>query len=211
MRRKEEVKRKRIIASMRSLILKKGYRNISIEDITNEAGIAKGSFYTYFLNKSLVINCILEDIILKIKNRNSFEKYPNLIKRIEDIVKERIDLNEEEIEDNLILISLSRNMASLDKSTLELLKIVDEIVIDEMENMMIDYSEDIKIKKEERRLYSKMFNGIIDNYKDLVFYLSEKDKDFNSDLESIKMQYKSKDFNRNIEIITDSIFKILTY
>ena len=44
-------KRELIVFSVKNLILEKGYSNISVEDITKNLGIAKGSFYTYFKSK----------------------------------------------------------------------------------------------------------------------------------------------------------------
>ena len=43
---REVGKKELIVSSAKKVILEKGYKNISVEDITNEAGIAKGSFYT---------------------------------------------------------------------------------------------------------------------------------------------------------------------
>ena len=44
-------KKKEIIKGVKTLVLKKGYNNVSVEDITTYIGIAKGSFYTYFKSK----------------------------------------------------------------------------------------------------------------------------------------------------------------
>ncbi len=45
-----ETKRKLLLAAEK-LISEKGFDNISVEDITHEAGVAKGTFYTYFKRK----------------------------------------------------------------------------------------------------------------------------------------------------------------
>lgn len=67
MEMREVGKKELIVSSAKKVILEKGYKNISVEDITNEAGIAKGSFYTYFKSKNLVIDYILEEVIAKRK------------------------------------------------------------------------------------------------------------------------------------------------
>ena len=54
-------KKKEIIKGVKTLVLKKGYNNVSVEDITTYIGIAKGSFYTYFKSKNSLINYILEE------------------------------------------------------------------------------------------------------------------------------------------------------
>jgi AcrR family transcriptional regulator len=73
MEMREVGKKELIVSSAKKVILEKGYKNISVEDITNEAGIAKGSFYTYFKSKNLVIDYILEEVIAK--RKNDFRKY----------------------------------------------------------------------------------------------------------------------------------------
>lgn len=47
--------RAKIIAAAEKLIAEKGFDAVQIIDITNEAGVGKGSFYTYFKRKEDVI------------------------------------------------------------------------------------------------------------------------------------------------------------
>ena len=48
--------RKKIIDAAEKLISEKGFDAVQIIDITNEAGVAKGSFYTYFKRKEDVVS-----------------------------------------------------------------------------------------------------------------------------------------------------------
>lgn len=50
--------KRKLIASALELIKRNGFNAINVEDITREAGVAKGTFYTYFKRK--------EDIVLEI-------------------------------------------------------------------------------------------------------------------------------------------------
>ena len=50
--------RRKLITAGLELIKEKGFDAINVEDITRKAGVAKGSFYTYFKRK--------EDIVLDI-------------------------------------------------------------------------------------------------------------------------------------------------
>ncbi len=43
--------RKKLLEVGTKLINEKGFQNISVEDITNAAGVSKGTFYTYFKRK----------------------------------------------------------------------------------------------------------------------------------------------------------------
>ena len=53
--------RKKLITAARDLIYNKGIENISIQDVTEAAGLATGSFYNYFENKNAIIQAIIED------------------------------------------------------------------------------------------------------------------------------------------------------
>ena len=204
-------KKQLIVASTKKLILERGYKNISVEDITNDAGIAKGSFYTYFKSKNLVIDYILEEIISDIKREFIIDRRNSLEKTIKKIVYERIILDDEKLKENLVLVNLFRNIASLDEKTLLLLREIEKITIGKMEKIIIAYSKNLRIEEKDIKFYSKILNSIISNYKTFTLFFSEKDKQFISDIEEVKKKYISRDFERNIEIIAKSILKILTY
>ncbi len=204
-------KRELIVSSAKKVILEKGYKNISVEDITNEAGIAKGSFYTYFKSKNLVIDYILEEVIAKRKNEFKLDKRKSLENTIKSLVRTRIKLDDEKLKENLVLVNLFRNVASLDEKTLMLLKELEKVIIERMESIILAYPKEIKIEKKDIKFYSKMLNNIISNYKTFTLFFSEKSNQFITDIEEVKKKYQTEDFERNVEIISKSILKILTY
>ena len=204
-------KRELIVSSAKKVILEKGYKNISVEDITNEAGIAKGSFYTYFKSKNLVIDYILEEVIAKRKNEFKLDKRKSLENTIKSLVRTRIKLDDEKLKENLVLFNLFRNVASLDEKTLILLKELEKVIIERMESIILAYPKEIKIEKKDIKFYSKMLNNIISNYKTFTLFFSEKSNQFITDIEEVKKKYQTEDFERNVEIISKSILKILTY
>ena len=204
-------KKELIASSAKKVILEKGYKNISVEDITNEAGIAKGSFYTYFKSKNLVIDYILEEVIAKRKNEFKLDKRKSLENTIKSLVRTRIKLDDEKLKENLVLVNLFRNVASLDEKTLMLLKELEKVIIERMESIILAYPKEIKIEKKDIKFYSKMLNNIISNYKTFTLFFSEKSNQFIIDIEEVKKKYQTEDFERNIEIISKSILKILTY
>ncbi|WP_294764628.1 TetR/AcrR family transcriptional regulator [uncultured Fusobacterium sp.] len=204
-------KKELIASSAKKVILEKGYKNISVEDITNEAGIAKGSFYTYFKSKNLVIDYILEEVIAKRKNEFKLDKRKSLENTIKSLVRTRIKLDDEKLKENLVLVNLFRNVASLDEKTLMLLKELEKVIIERMESIILAYPKEIKIDKKDIRFYSKMLNNIISNYKTFTLFFSEKSNQFITDIEEVKKKYQTEDFERNVEIISKSILKILTY
>ena len=204
-------KRELIIYSMKKLILEKGYNNVTVEDITNDAGIAKGSFYTYFKNKSSVVDCILEEIIKKLNKRNFLDKRLSLTNSIKKIVLSRLKLEDDDLKDNLFLLNLFRNGGILESKTIDLLKIIDKIFLDALERLILFYSESVKLKREEARVYSKIINNIIFIYKVFTLFFSEKDNRYIVDINNIKNKYQSKEFEKNVEAISESILKILIY
>ena len=204
-------KKELIASSAKKVILEKGYKNISVEDITNEAGIAKGSFYTYFKSKNLVIDYILEEVIAKRKNEFKLDKRKSLENTIKSLVRTRIKLDDEKLKENLVLVNLFRNVASLDEKTLMLLKELEKVIIERMESIILAYPKEIKIEKNDIKFYSKMLNNIISNYKTFTLFFSEKSNQFITDIEEVKKKYQTEDFERNVEIISKSILKILTY
>lgn len=204
-------KKELIVSSAKKVILEKGYKNISVEDITNEAGIAKGSFYTYFKSKNLVIDYILEEVIAKRKNEFKLDKRKSLENTIKSLVRTRIKLDDEKLKENLVLVNLFRNVASLDEKTLMLLKELEKVIIERMESIILAYPKEIKIEKNDIKFYSKMLNNIISNYKTFTLFFSEKSNQFITNIEEVKKKYQTEDFERNVEIISKSILKILTY
>lgn len=208
---REVGKKELIVSSAKKVILEKGYKNISVEDITNEAGIAKGSFYTYFKSKNLVIDYILEEVIAKRKNEFKLDKRKSLENTIKSLVRTRTKLDDEKLKENLVLVNLFRNVASLDEKTLMLLKELEKVIIERMESIILAYPKEIKIEKKDIKFYSKMLNNIISNYKTFTLFFSEKSNQFITDIEEVKKKYQTEDFERNVEIISKSILKILTY
>lgn len=54
--RKAEQTRKKLLSAALALFKKNGYDNVTVEDITKKAGVAKGSFYVYFSAKEAVLS-----------------------------------------------------------------------------------------------------------------------------------------------------------
>ena len=83
-------KKEQIVETAMSLILKNGYSHTSVEDITNSIGIAKGSFYTYFKSKNLLLRTIIEEQI-----KSSLEQQEKQLsegKNFEEILLKNIEI-----------------------------------------------------------------------------------------------------------------------
>lgn len=65
-RRKEET-RQRIIQAALSLLSEKPYDEITVEDITERADVAKGTFFHYFSSKELVLSGHVENLLDEVR------------------------------------------------------------------------------------------------------------------------------------------------
>ena len=77
---KAMITKNKIIEAARILIKEKGLDNVSVDDITKEAQVAKGSFYVYYKKKEDIINDIgcmefryINDEIKNMEDRNILE------------------------------------------------------------------------------------------------------------------------------------------
>ena len=50
-----------LLNAARDLVFERGHERISIQDITNRAGVATGTFYNYFVTKQDVFEAVVED------------------------------------------------------------------------------------------------------------------------------------------------------
>ena len=68
--------KKKLISTSLELLKEKGFDAINVEDITKKAGVAKGTFYTYFKRK--------EDIVLEI-SRAPFGEITQELEKMDDM------------------------------------------------------------------------------------------------------------------------------
>lgn len=63
---KKEIKNK-ILQSALNSFLEKGYRNTSMQEIAQNAGIAAGNIYNYFKNKEEVFSTLIYPVLTRVK------------------------------------------------------------------------------------------------------------------------------------------------
>ncbi|MDN7247421.1 TetR/AcrR family transcriptional regulator [Planococcus shenhongbingii] len=63
------LKKQQIINAAYSLFINKGYNSSSIQDILDEAGVSKGTFYKYFTSKTECLIAIMESIGSEIRQK----------------------------------------------------------------------------------------------------------------------------------------------
>lgn len=174
-------KKEQILEAATKLILKKGYSHTSVEDITNEMGIAKGSFYTYFKSKNLLLKTIAEK-----KIDEMIEKQDNILKNalsfeetLKNIILVRLKFSNESMKRELVLISLIKNMEALSPEIKEILKRIGEINIDFIKKLLIKFKSELKAEEENLQRYSELISAIIREFKVVSFFL---DKECNENI-----------------------------
>ena len=59
--KKAERTKGKLLASARKLISERGFDHVSVEDITKDSGVAKGTFYHYFKCKEDVVKSLSDE------------------------------------------------------------------------------------------------------------------------------------------------------
>ena len=92
----KELKEKKLLDSAFKLFSKKGFKNTSIQNIVDDAGVAKGTFYLYFKDKyelqdALIVNIsqkLFSDALKNINKKNITDFYDRIIGIMDYIIDE---------------------------------------------------------------------------------------------------------------------------
>ena len=109
---KKQEKKQKLLESSFILFTKKGIKNTSVQEITENAGTAKGTFYLYFKDKYEVEN----QLIIR-KSKQLFEKAVNALKKqtitnFEDEIIFVINYVIDELNKNRLLLKfISKNLS----------------------------------------------------------------------------------------------------
>ena len=206
-------KKEQILEAATKLILKKGYSHTSVEDITNEMGIAKGSFYTYFKSKNLLLKTIAEK-----KIDEMIEKQDNILKNalsfeetVKNIILVKLKLSNESMKRELVLISLIKNMEALSPEIKEILKRIGEINIDFIKKLLIKFKSELKAEEENFQRYSELISAIIREFKVVSFFLDKECNEniFIQDFDTVIEKMNNEKLEEGIDFIYRCIIKIL--
>lgn len=206
-------KKEQIVETAMSLILKNGYSHTSVEDITNSIGIAKGSFYTYFKSKNLLLRTIIEEQI-----KSSLEQQEKQLsegKNFEEIllknIVSRVKFLKKDLKRQLVLINLARNVDVLGKDVRDLMVKIETINYNFIEKLLNRYNSQLKLNKNEIDQYSQIINSIIRGFKmtNIFFDDNSEDNFFIKDIVEAEKRINHKSFDEGIYFIYKSILKML--
>ena len=206
-------KKEQIVEAAMSLILKNGYSHTSVEDITNSIGIAKGSFYTYFKSKNLLLRTIIEEQI-----KSSLEQQEKQLsegKNFEEIllknIVSRVKFLKKDLKRQLVLINLARNVDVLGKDVRDLMVKIETINYNFIKRLLNRYNSQLKLNKNEIDQYSQIINSIIRGFKmtNIFFDDNSEDNFFIKDIVEAEKRINHKSFDEGIYFIYKSILKML--
>ena len=196
---KKQEKKQKLLESSFNLFTKKGIKNTSVQEITENAGTAKGTFYLYFKDKYEV-----ENQLIARKSKQLFEKAVNALKKqtitnFEDEIIVVINYVIDELNKNRLLLKfISKNLSfglyneKVSKITMDNALGLKELFIEGIKK------NNVNLKNPEVTLYmiielvsSTCFNSIINRqplkinlYKPYLF-------------DAIKLLLKEKSLNQN--------------
>ena len=204
-----------ILEKAKDMIITEGYSNLSINKLTSELGISKGSFYTYFPSKDNMLAEILDEYLENIKVfsenliLNSILNSNSIDECLDYYVNSMFNLNDRELKLALIITSLKRNYEVFNEENFIKLKNTARKTIDFIKILLKKYKKSINIKEKDMEKCSKMIFSITEVFLMMQNINFETNKFSSKTLDEVKNLYRSQDMKENLEFIKESIKKIL--
>ena len=204
-----------ILEKAKDMIITEGYSNLSINKLTSELGISKGSFYTYFPSKDNMLAKILDEYLENIKVfsenliLNSILNSNSIDECLDYYVNSMFNLNDRELKLALIITSLKRNYEVFNEENFIKLKNTARKTIDFIKILLKKYKKSINIKEKDMEKCSKMIFSITEVFLMMQNINFETNKFSSKSLDEVKNLYRSQDMKENLEFIKESIKKIL--
>ena len=204
-----------ILEKAKDMIITEGYSNLSINKLTSELGISKGSFYTYFPSKDNMLAEILDEYLENIKVfsenliLNSILNSNSIDECLDYYVNSMFNLNDRELKLALIITSLKRNYEVFNEENFIKLKNTARKTIDFIKSILKKYKKSINIKEKDMEKCSKMIFSITEVFLMMENINFETNKFSSKTLDEVKELYRSQDMKENLEFIKESIKKIL--
>ena len=204
-----------ILEKAKDMIITEGYSNLSINKLTSELGISKGSFYTYFPSKDNMLAEILDEYLENIKVfsenliLNSILNSNSIDECLDYYVNSMFNLNDRELKLALIITSLKRNYEVFNEENFIKLKNTARKTIDFIKILLKKYKKSINIKEKDMEKCSKMIFSITEVFLMMQNINFETNKFSSKSLDEVKNLYRNQDMKENLEFIKESIKKIL--
>ena len=204
-----------ILEKAKDMIITEGYSNLSINKLTSELGISKGSFYTYFPSKDNMLAEILDEYLENIKVfsenliLNSILNSNSIDECLDYYVNSMLNLNDRDLKLELVMTSLKRNYEVFNEENFIKLKNTTRKTIDFIKSILKKYKKSINIEEKDMEKCSKMIFSITEVFLMMENINFETNKFSSKTLDEVKDLYRSQDMKENLEFIKESIKKIL--
>lgn len=204
----KENKKELILSTFKQSILENGYSKVSINSLTAQCNISKGSFYTYFSSKDEILSIVIDEYenLLKRKMNDCTNFSKNLNDFLDRYIKYRLTLEDGELELELILANLLKNLEILSSKNLDRIYNLPDIHIDTLKENLNKYTD---FKEKEVFTYSKMIEGIRANFLIDDIFEVENGVFRIKNLSEVKKLLSSKAMKENREFVLKSIKKML--
>lgn len=204
-----------ILEKAKDMIITEGYSNLSINKLTSELGISKGSFYTYFPSKDNMLAEILDEYSENAKvfsenlASNSTSNSNSIDECLNYYVNSMLNLNDRNLKLELVMTSLKRNYEVFNEENFIKLKNTARKTIDFIKSILKKYKKSINIEEKDMEKCSKMIFSITEVFLMMENINFETNKFSSKTLDEVKELYRSQDMKENLEFIKESIKKIL--
>jgi TetR/AcrR family fatty acid metabolism transcriptional regulator len=99
-----KTREKEILNRAKTLFSEKGFHNLTVSDIVNSLGIARGTFYLYFKNKNNVYRRVLEELVSEISSKLKIVPKENPVEQLRENLKNVLNLFKEDKELALLIL-----------------------------------------------------------------------------------------------------------
>lgn len=159
-KQREQVKQTIIDTSI-SLFKEKGYENVTIEDITKIVGIAKGTFYNFFISKADILLLWFEQKFRQMNIDQTANREKSVEENLQYFIKTLLSAVKEE---QSLFVSLLEEYIKLHYDEFEKEKLDFKIILHRVIDGSKDYAElgancmELKLKILSRSLFLEMLN-----------------------------------------------------
>lgn len=100
-----KTREREILKRARKLFSEKGFHNLTVSDIVDSLGIARGTFYLYFKNKNDIYKRVLEELVSEISSKLKLLPRENPTEQLRENVRSILNLFKEDRELALLIIN----------------------------------------------------------------------------------------------------------
>ena len=150
-----------ILEKAKDMIITEGYSNLSINKLTSELGISKGSFYTYFPSKDNMLAEILDEYSenTEVFSENLASNSNSIDECLDYYVNSMLNLNDRDLKLELVMTSLKRNYEVFNEENFIRLKNTAHKTIDFIKSLLKKYKKSINIKEKDIHYFVDFFLG----------------------------------------------------